>query len=71
VAKREENKIPELLRLLFRHYHYNTRFQKGVGQEDQLQHTVDFLSGMTDRYAISKFQQLFVPDEWHHASEIK
>jgi dGTPase len=71
VAKREEAKVPDMLRLLFRHYHYNPDFQKGIKKEDQLQHTIDFLSGMTDRYAISKFQQLFVPDEWHHASEVK
>jgi dGTPase len=63
-AKHEEGKVPELLRQLFRHYHYNLDFQKGVAEEDQLQHTVDFIAGMTDRYAISKFHDLFVPDEW-------
>jgi dGTP triphosphohydrolase len=25
---------------------------------------VDFIAGMTDRYAIAKFEQLFVPSEW-------
>jgi dGTPase len=67
-AKREESKVPELLHQLFRYYHYNPRFQKGVREEDQLQHTVDFIAGMTDRYAISKFEELFVPDEWRKSS---
>jgi len=63
-AKREESKVPELLHRLFRYYHYNDEFQKGLVEEEQLQHTVDFIAGMSDRYAISKFQELFVPNEW-------
>lgn len=64
VAKREERKVPEIIKLLFRHYHYDVNFQKGVKTAEQLQHTVDFIAGMSDRYAINKFQELFVPDEW-------
>ena len=68
VAKKEEGKVPILMRQLFRYYHYNADFQKGMRtEEEQVQHTVDFIAGMTDRYAISKFQRLFVPDEWHAA----
>lgn len=63
-AKSEEAKVPELLHALFRHYHYDPAFQKGIREKDQLQHTVDFIAGMTDRYAINKFNKLFVPDEW-------
>jgi dGTPase len=63
-AKREESKVPDMLKLLFRYYHYNARFQRGFKEEAQLQHTVDFIAGMSDRYAISKFEELFVPDEW-------
>jgi len=64
LAKKEEAKVPELLRQLFRYYHYNLEFQRGIKEKDQLQHTVDFIAGMTDRYAINKFKELFVPDEW-------
>ncbi|MFA4844331.1 MAG: deoxyguanosinetriphosphate triphosphohydrolase [Candidatus Margulisiibacteriota bacterium] len=63
-AKQEEEKVPELIHQLFRFYHYSAAFQKGFKEADQLQHTVDFIAGMTDRYAINKFQELFVPDEW-------
>jgi dGTPase len=64
VAKSEEAKVPELLHQLFRYYHYDPKFQKGLKEDAQLQHTVDFIAGMTDRYAVTKFQELFVPDEW-------
>ncbi|MFA6431854.1 MAG: deoxyguanosinetriphosphate triphosphohydrolase [Candidatus Margulisiibacteriota bacterium] len=65
-AKKEEAKVPELLQRLFRQYHYDLEFQKGFKEEEQLQHTIDFIAGMTDRYAIQKFQELFVPDEWRN-----
>jgi dGTPase len=72
VAKKEESKVPILVKQLFRHYHYDAAFQKGFKSEEaQIQHTVDFIAGMTDRYAIDKFQQLFVPDEWHRGPEYK
>ncbi|MBU0501808.1 MAG: deoxyguanosinetriphosphate triphosphohydrolase [bacterium] len=65
VAKREEKKVPILIKQLFRHFHYNDDFQKSFNSEAaQLEHTVDFISSMTDRFAISKFEQLFVPNEW-------
>jgi dGTPase len=67
-AKHEEAKVPELLTQLFRHYHYNEAFQSGLPEAEQLQHTVDFIAGMTDRYAITKFTDLFVPNEWRQAS---
>ena len=71
IAKKEERKVPTLIKHLFRYYHYNEVFQKGYKTEEaQIQHTVDFISGMTDRYAVAKFEQLFVPDEWH-SPEVK
>jgi dGTPase len=66
-AKREEIKVPELITQLFRYYHYSAAFQKNLKEEEQLQHTVDFIAGMTDRYAINKFEELFVPREWRPA----
>ena len=66
-AKKEERKVPTLIKHLFRYFHYNEDFQKGYKTEaEQIQHTVDFISGMTDRYAVAKFEQLFVPDEWQN-----
>lgn len=69
-AKKEEAKVPVMLQQLFRFHHYNQKFQKGAKtNEEQVQRTIDFIAGMTDRYAISKFQQLFIPDEWHAAED--
>ncbi|MBN2057928.1 MAG: deoxyguanosinetriphosphate triphosphohydrolase [Candidatus Saganbacteria bacterium] len=66
IAKKEESKVPILMRQLFRYYHYDAEFQKDCRSEaEQIQHTVDFIAGMTDRYAIDKFQSLYIPDEWH------
>lgn len=66
-AKMEERKVPYLIHQLFLHYHYNADFQKGIRESEQLQHTVDFIAGMTDRFAINKFEELFVPREWRPA----
>lgn len=71
LAKREESKVPDMLKLLFRHYHFDHDFQKGYDEEDQLQHTIDHISGMTDRYAVSVFEKLFIPDQWRQAPEAK
>jgi dGTPase len=68
LAKTEEGKIPNLLKLLFRHYLYHPEnlpdFKKGWSEEVTLEATRDFVAGMTDRYAINKFNALFVPSEW-------
>ncbi|MBI5699696.1 deoxyguanosinetriphosphate triphosphohydrolase [Candidatus Saganbacteria bacterium] len=63
-AKSEETKVPYLLQQLFRHYHYDPKFQKNIPESEQLRHTVDFIAGMTDRFAINMFEDLFVPSEW-------
>ena len=69
VAKGEENKAKELLIRLFAHftahpdqmpelYYRNTR-------EEPVERCVcDFLAGMTDRYAIETYRELFVPEVW-------
>ena len=56
-AKREETKVPYILNQLFEHCHNDSDLQK----------TVDFIAGMTDRFAINKFEELFVPREWRPA----
>ena len=68
-AKKEETKIPAMLKLLFRHYLYNPAeipdYKKSMGGKETLQHTVDFIASMSDRFATDKFRELFVPREWH------
>ncbi|MCX5750201.1 MAG: deoxyguanosinetriphosphate triphosphohydrolase [Candidatus Saganbacteria bacterium] len=68
MAKTEETKIPNMIKLLFRHYLYHPEnipdYQKTWTEEETLEATRDFIAGMTDRYAINKFEELFVPNEW-------
>jgi len=68
VAKSEESKIPYLLRMLFRHYLYHPEDlpsgKTRLADRELLKNVTDFIAGMTDRYAINKFNELFVPSEW-------
>ena len=69
LAKSEESKIPAMLKMLFRHYLYNPKelaaHKKGMGKQETLQITTDFIAGMTDRFATTRFAELFIPEEWH------
>ena len=50
------------MQTLFRYYHYNPDFQKGKKNEDeQVQHTIDFIAGMTDDYFLSHCQKHLIP----------
>ena len=68
VAKAEEGKIPYLLRMLFRYYLYHGEnlpgYSKTLSNDELLKRVTDFIAGMTDRYAINKFNELFIPSEW-------
>ena len=65
-AKGEEAKAKELLKTLY--YYYLKHPEKmGVspdGGESVKRLVADFISGMTDRYAINTFNELFVPKVW-------
>jgi dGTPase len=52
VAQRERPRIERMMRALFEHY------ADELGDE---QRVVDWLAGMTDRYAIREFENLSVP----------
>jgi dGTPase len=69
LAKGEESKIPHLLNQLFRYYLDNPGkipyFDKKWTQADIVDHIIDFIAGMTDRYATNKFIEVFIPNEWH------
>jgi dGTPase len=69
VAKGEESKIPYLLNQLFRYYRDNPDklpyYSKVWSEKELVQRIIDFIAGMTDRYATSKFTEIFVPNEWN------
>ena len=77
VAKAEETKAKEVVYALFTHYVTNPdklpdRYKKRIGtaEGETVERSVaDFISGMTDRYAIETYQERFVPRVWRGLHE--
>lgn len=69
VAKSEEKKAQEMLMRLFDHFVKHPdempAFYRGNCENESVERCVcDFLSGMTDRYAIEVYSGLYVPKVW-------
>ncbi len=69
VAKAEEDRSMVLLESLFNHFMLHTGdmpelYRQILEKEGDKRAVCDFLSGMTDRYAIELFTNLFVPKVW-------
>ena len=70
-AKAEDAKAQELLHRLYDYFverpeqmpilYFNNIERDGVGRC-----VCDFISGMTDRYAVELYNKLFVPQVWGH-----
>ena len=69
-AKAEEHKAQKMIDLLFEYYmkhpdamtsEYRMLMDNGTSRERAV---CDYISGMTDNYAIEKFEELFVPLGW-------
>ena len=68
-AKREENKARMLLEHLYDYFTRNPEkmpefYYRNTAHESIGRCVCDYISGMTDRYAIDLFKDLFVPKEW-------
>ena len=69
VAKGEEGKAQDMLRRLFAYYvkepdklppeYQDIRIQEGVERA-----VCDYISGMTDKYAVERFGEAFIPKSW-------
>ena len=69
VAKSEDTKAQEMLVKLFEYYvkHPNKipeHYRKNIDAEGIERCAADFISGMTDRYAIETYSELFIPKVW-------
>ena len=72
-AKGEEQKAENIVGELFYYYmehpellpneYIERMWQSGETQERSV---CDYISGMTDQYAIAKFQEFFIPDAWRY-----
>ena len=70
LAKEQEDKAKQVIKQLYRYYidkthelpeAYIERFQSG---DSKKQIVCDYIAGMTDRYAIHKYCDLFFPSSW-------
>ena len=70
VAKGEETKAKDMLKCLYEYYYSHPEklpkdFQPQMSF-DGLERTVcDYIAGMTDKYAVDKYTELFIPAGWH------
>lgn len=69
IAKKEEAKAERMIRELFLYLMTKPEilpcdFQEVIESDGVERVVLDYIAGMTDRYAVRKFQQLFVPVSW-------
>ena len=69
VAKGEESKAKEIIKILFVHYSEHPdelpREYRRILEQDGLERAIcDYIAGMTDKYAVSKFSEIFIPASW-------
>jgi len=69
-AKKDEMKAKNIIRELYKYIKSKPEFlsdeAKKMLQTMDLDRVVcDYIAGMTDRYAIRKFHEIFIPEPWH------
>ena len=69
VAKGEEGKAQELLRRLFGYYvdhpdDLSDEFREIWEREGRERAVCDYIAGMTDAYAVERYEDLFIPKSW-------
>lgn len=69
VAKKEESKVKGIIYGLFNHYEALLKQRFPNQNEEEIKRTVcDYISGMTDRYAIQKYKEIYIPQSLQGAS---
>ena len=68
-AKSEESKVENILRSIWDHYRAHPEAlpadYRTIAERDGLERAVtDYVSGMTDDYAIEKYGEIFIPMAW-------
>ena len=70
VAKSQESKARDMLQRLYVYYYDHPEalpedFQPQLSFDGMERTVCDYIAGMTDKYAVDKYTQLFIPDGWH------
>lgn len=69
-AKQEEGKAMDMLKSLYT-YFYNRPdelpedYKKWMEQDGRERVVCDYIAGMTDRYALTRYKQIFIPKSWN------
>lgn len=68
-AKSEEKKVPYIIESLFRHFiktHHLPPLFQAIAEKDGVEiAAADYISGMTDHYAIEVFRDIYIPKAWN------
>ena len=69
VAKSQESKAKDMLQRLFEYYIAHPEalpedFQPQLSFDGMERTVCDYIAGMTDNYAVDKFEQIFIPKGW-------
>ena len=69
LAKGEENKVEGILARLYDYYVKHPEklpedFRAVIDDEGVGRAACDYISGMTDKYAVEQFGELFIPKSW-------
>ena len=70
IAKGEESKAKDMLQRLFEYYIKNPHmlpedFHPQLSFDGMERTVCDYIAGMTDNYAVDKFEQIFIPTGWN------
>ena len=68
-SKLDEKKITTVIRMLWDHYMENPdelpeEYRQSISQWGEKQVVIDYIAGMSDGYALRKFNELFIPKSW-------
>jgi len=69
-AKKEEKKVPHIIKSLYLYYLQHEEklpdYMREIAKEEGPQRAAcDYVAGMTDHFAIASYQELFIPKAWH------
>ena len=69
-AKREEQKVGKVIEELYEYYlshidQMSNFYVQLAYQEGRERAVTDYISGMSDEFAIRTFEEIFVPQKWH------
>lgn len=69
IAKREEGKARHVIEQLFKYYRNNIdkvsdEYKKNIESDGADIVAADYIAGMTDRYAVKAYENMFIPRSW-------